>query len=39
VAQYREILQGVNPSAFGVHRDIGDPGDKWFVHFEIGDPV
>jgi hypothetical protein len=27
--------QGVNPSVFGVHRDIGDPGDKWLVHFEI----
>jgi hypothetical protein len=27
--------QGVNPSTFGVHRDIGDPSDKWFVHFEI----
>jgi hypothetical protein len=27
--------QGVNPSTFRVHWDIGDSGDKWFVHCEI----
>jgi hypothetical protein len=31
----KKYRQGVNLSAFGVHRDIGDLGDKWFVHFEI----
>jgi hypothetical protein len=34
--RYREkSRQGVNPSVFGVHRDIGDLSDKWFVHLEI----
>jgi hypothetical protein len=30
-----KVPTGKHPSEFGVHRDIGDPGDKWFVHFEI----
>jgi hypothetical protein len=34
--RYREkSRQGVNPSVFGVHRDIGYPSDKWFSHFGI----